>query len=173
MRTVGVAGMAGVSVLIADPGRLRALVALLEGEMCVCDLATVAGGSELAASHYQLRAHRVVHARRSGQMARCRLAGTDHGMLLDVALTRIDHAPAAACLGHDQPAPRRHLVPGGQRRTQVGQGPQQVALHDGIELTRRRAQRVRLDRRDAPPRASASARSRPSIPGDRSTAVTS
>src|SRR6266700_246695 len=43
-----VAEVADVFGLLADPGRLRVLVALLEGEMCVCDLAAVAQASESA-----------------------------------------------------------------------------------------------------------------------------
>src|SRR5262245_66063792 len=68
--------LADVFGLLADPGRLKVLVALLEGEMCVCDLAAVAGASESAVSHHLrlLRAHRVVHVRRSGRMAYYRLA---------------------------------------------------------------------------------------------------
>ena len=82
----------------ADPGRLRVLVALLEGEMCVCDIAAAAGASESAASHHLrlLRAHRVVQVRRSGRMAYYRLADAHVRMLLDLALTHIGHAPAAA-----------------------------------------------------------------------------
>src|SRR5215472_2330934 len=73
-------------------------VALLEGEMCVCDLAAAAGTSESAASHHLrlLRAHRVVQVRRSGRMAYYRLADSHVRMLLDIALTHIGHAPAAA-----------------------------------------------------------------------------
>lgn len=93
-----VAEVADVFGLLADPGRLKVLVALLEGEMCVCDLAAVAGASESAVSHHLrlLRAHRVVQARRSGRMAYYRLADAHVRMLLDVALTHIGHAPAAA-----------------------------------------------------------------------------
>ena len=93
-----VADLADVFGLLADPGRLRVLVALLEGEMCVCDLAAAAGASESAASHHLrlLRAHRVVQVRRSGRMAYYRLADAHVRMLLDIALTHIGHAPAAA-----------------------------------------------------------------------------
>ncbi|WP_433175009.1 ArsR/SmtB family transcription factor [Actinoallomurus sp. CA-150999] len=99
-----VAEVADVFGLLADPGRLRVLVALLEGEMCVCDLAAVAGASESAVSHHLrlLRAHRVVQARRSGRMAYYRLADAHVRMLLDVALTHIGHAPAAAHPEHHQ-----------------------------------------------------------------------
>ncbi len=93
-----VAELADVFGLLADPGRLRVLVALLEGETCVSDLAAVAHASESAVSHHLrlLRAHRVVEARRSGRMAYYRLADAHVRMLLDVALTHIGHAPAAA-----------------------------------------------------------------------------
>jgi DNA-binding transcriptional ArsR family regulator len=99
-----VAEAAGVFGLLADPGRLRVLVALLEGEMCVCDLAAVAQSSESAVSHHLrlLRAHRVVHVRRAGRMAYYRLADAHVRMLLDVALAHIGHAPAAAYREHDQ-----------------------------------------------------------------------
>ena len=62
------------------------------------DLAAVAGASDSAVSHHLrlLRAHRVVHARRAGRMAYYRLADAHVRMLLDLALTHIGHAPAAA-----------------------------------------------------------------------------
>lgn len=104
-------GLADVFGLLADAGRLRVLVALLEGEMCVCDLAAVARASESATSHHLrlLRAHRVVQVRRSGRMAYYRLADGHVRMLVDVALTHIGHAPAAAHPEHAGPGP---LTPG-------------------------------------------------------------
>lgn len=104
-------GLADVFGLLADAGRLRVLVALLEGEMCVCDLAAVARTSESATSHHLrlLRAHRVVQVRRSGRMAYYRLADGHVRMLVDVALTHIGHAPAAAHPEHAGPGP---LPPG-------------------------------------------------------------
>ncbi|HZR48535.1 MAG TPA: metalloregulator ArsR/SmtB family transcription factor [Streptosporangiaceae bacterium] len=93
-----IAGLADVFGLLADAGRLRVLVALLEGEMCVCDLAAVARASESAVSHHLrlLRAHRVVQVRRAGRMAYYRLADAHVRVLLDIALTHIGHAPAAS-----------------------------------------------------------------------------
>jgi len=46
-----VVDLADVFGLLADPGRLRLLVALFGGELCVCDLAASAGLSESATSH--------------------------------------------------------------------------------------------------------------------------
>jgi DNA-binding transcriptional ArsR family regulator len=80
--------------LLADPGRLRVITALLEGgEMCVCDIAAACGHSESAVSHALrlLRAHRVVRVRRSGRMAYYRLDDSHVRMLLDLALVHIGH----------------------------------------------------------------------------------
>ena len=108
-----VAELADVFGLLADPGRLKVLVTLLEGEMCVRDLAAVAGASESAVSHHLrlLRAHRVVHARRAGRLAYYRLADAHVRMLLDVALTHIGHAPVAAHPEHDSPVETSHDRP--------------------------------------------------------------
>jgi ArsR family transcriptional regulator, lead/cadmium/zinc/bismuth-responsive transcriptional repressor len=88
-----VADLADVFSLLADPGRLRLLVALLGAELCVCDLAAAAGMGESATSHALriLRAHRVVRVRRSGRMAYYSLADAHVRMLLDLALTHIAH----------------------------------------------------------------------------------
>ena len=80
--------------LLADAGRLQLLVALLDGEMCVCDLAAACGQSESGVSHALrlLRAHRVVAVRRSGRRAFYRLADAHVRMLLDLALAHHAHA---------------------------------------------------------------------------------
>jgi ArsR family transcriptional regulator, lead/cadmium/zinc/bismuth-responsive transcriptional repressor len=113
-----VAELADVFGLLADPGRLRVLTALLEGEMCVCDLAAAAGASESAASHHLrlLRAHRVVQVRRSGRMAYYQLADAHVRLLLDIALTHVGHAPAAAHPERSSPGPRRAVKQGAHRQ---------------------------------------------------------
>ncbi len=100
-----VAELADVFGLLADPGRLRILTALLEGEMCVCDLAAATGLSESAVSHALrlMRAHRVVRVRRSGRMAYYRLDDAHVRMLLDLALTHTGHT-APLHLAHDEDA---------------------------------------------------------------------
>ena len=91
---VDVADLADVFGLLADPGRLRLLVALLGGELCVCDLVAAAGLSESATSHALriLRAHRVVTVRRAGRMAFYSLADAHVRMLLDLALAHVAHS---------------------------------------------------------------------------------
>lgn len=86
--------LAQVFGLLADPGRLRLISALLEGgEMCVCDLAAATGQSTSAASHALrlLRVHRVVKVRRAGRMAYYRLADSHVRMLFDLAITHMCH----------------------------------------------------------------------------------
>jgi DNA-binding transcriptional ArsR family regulator len=81
--------------LLADPGRLRLLSALLEaGELCVCDLAEIAGMGESATSHALrlLRAHRVVKARRDGRRTQYSLTDGHVRLLLDVAREHLAHA---------------------------------------------------------------------------------
>ncbi len=93
---VEVVDTAGIFDLLSDPNRLRLLVAMLDGELCVCDLAAVTGMSESATSHALrlLRAHRVVTARRSGRRAFYRLADGHVRMLLDLAFTHTQHSDA-------------------------------------------------------------------------------
>ncbi|NJP95602.1 helix-turn-helix transcriptional regulator [Nonomuraea sp. FMUSA5-5] len=90
------ADTADVFGLLSDPNRLRLLVALLDGELCVCDMAAVTGQSESAVSHALrlLRAHRIVAARRSGRMAYYRLEDPHVRMLLDLALAHTEHTEA-------------------------------------------------------------------------------
>ncbi|HEX2191996.1 MAG TPA: metalloregulator ArsR/SmtB family transcription factor [Acidimicrobiales bacterium] len=89
--------LAGVFSLLGDPSRLRLLTALLEaGELCVGDLATVAGMGESAASHALrlLRAHRVVTVRRAGRLAYYSLCDGHVRALLTAALEHLGHDDA-------------------------------------------------------------------------------
>lgn len=88
-----VADLAVIFGLLSDPGRVRILIALLEGEMCVCDLAATTGLSESGVSHALrlLRGPRVVEVRRSGRMAYYSLADSHVRMLLDLGLTHVGH----------------------------------------------------------------------------------
>jgi DNA-binding transcriptional ArsR family regulator len=85
---------AEVFSLLADPGRLRLLTVLRDGEASVGQLATLAGMSESATSHALrlLRAHRIVQARRAGRMAYYRLADAHVRVLLDTALEHAGHS---------------------------------------------------------------------------------
>ncbi|MGY4544020.1 DNA-binding transcriptional ArsR family regulator [Arthrobacter sp. UYNi723] len=88
-----VTDLAVIFGLLSDPGRVRILIALLEGEMCVCDLAATTGLSESGVSHALrlLRGPRVAEVRRSGRMAYYSLADSHVRMLLDLGLTHVGH----------------------------------------------------------------------------------
>jgi DNA-binding transcriptional ArsR family regulator len=87
---------ADVFSLLGDARRLKLLVALLDGELCVCDLAAITGLSESATSHALrlLRAHRVVAVRRDGRNAFYRLDDAHVRMLLDLAVAHTEHTDA-------------------------------------------------------------------------------
>lgn len=87
---------ADVFGLLSDPGRLRILMGLLDGELCVSDLSAVTGLTESSTSHALrlLRAHRVVTVRRQGRMAYYQLDDAHVRMLLDLALAHIQHTDA-------------------------------------------------------------------------------
>jgi DNA-binding transcriptional ArsR family regulator len=83
--------------LLAEPGRLRMVYALLEaGEMCVCDLAAAVEATESATSHQlrQLRLAGLVRSRKEGRTVYYRVDDTHVRLLLDVAVEHYLH-------GHD------------------------------------------------------------------------
>ena len=80
--------------LLADPGRLRMVYALLEaGELCVCDLAATVEASESATSHQlrQLRLAGLVRSRKEGRTVYYRVDDTHVRLLLDVAVEHYLH----------------------------------------------------------------------------------
>lgn len=76
---------------VADPTRLKMLMALEAGEMCVCDLAAFCAISESAVSHQlrMLRQLRLVANRREGPVLYYRLADHHVGQLIQVGLDHI------------------------------------------------------------------------------------
>ena len=80
--------------VLADPGRVRLIAALLEaGELCVCDLAAVTGLSQTACSHNLrlLRSHRLVRYRKQGRNVYYSLDDAHIRLLLDVGLQHVSH----------------------------------------------------------------------------------
>lgn len=76
--------------VLASPTRLRLIEALAGGEMCVCDLAAVAGVSQSAVSHHlrMMRALRLVRYRKDRRMAYYRL---DDDHIAEVFRTGLEH----------------------------------------------------------------------------------
>jgi ArsR family transcriptional regulator len=83
--------------VLGDPTRVRILDALAPGELCVCDIATLAGISESAVSHQLrlLRGMRLVRPRREGRLVY--YAVDDHHILelLKQALTHVEEGRPA------------------------------------------------------------------------------
>lgn len=79
---------------LGDPTRLRMLTALAEAELCVCDLASLVGISESAASHQLrlLRTLRLVRSRREGRMVHYRL---DDDHIVRLLAQGLDHVTEA------------------------------------------------------------------------------
>ncbi|WP_367400630.1 ArsR/SmtB family transcription factor [Arthrobacter sp. PsM3] len=99
--------------LMADPGRIRILAALLEaGEVCVHDLASVSGLSESSVSQALrlMRAQRVVAGRRAGRHVFYRLDDSHVRMLLDLAITHVGHSPATSAAVPAGSEPAMHPI---------------------------------------------------------------
>lgn len=89
--------VADVFSLLSDPTRIRILVALGTGELCVCDLARVVERSMAATSHQLqlLRRAGVVKYRMAGKLAYYSLGDAWTKALLDDVLRGPDRAEAA------------------------------------------------------------------------------
>jgi len=87
-------GLAAGFGALADPTRVRIALALLDRELCVCDLAAIVGISQSGVSHQLrvLRDLRVVSYRRDGRRAVYRLADDHIRKLLHLGL---EHATEA------------------------------------------------------------------------------
>ena len=83
---------------LGDASRARILHALLAEELCVCDLAALAGLTESAVSQHLrvLRARRIVRPRKAGRAVYYRLEDACIRALLTIALTHLDDPLPAA-----------------------------------------------------------------------------
>jgi ArsR family transcriptional regulator, lead/cadmium/zinc/bismuth-responsive transcriptional repressor len=88
--------------VLGDPTRVRILDALAGGELCVCDIATLVGISESAASHQLrlLRGMRLVRPRRAGRQVFYSVDDQHIVELLKLAVTHVQEP--ARTFGHQQ-----------------------------------------------------------------------
>jgi ArsR family transcriptional regulator, lead/cadmium/zinc/bismuth-responsive transcriptional repressor len=84
--------------VLGDPTRIRILDALSAGELCVCDIAALAGISESAVSHQLrlLRGMRLVRPRRAGRQVFYSLDDQHIVQLLRLAVTHVQETAAEA-----------------------------------------------------------------------------
>jgi len=76
---------------LGDPGRLGIVLALQEGEMCVCDLAAFLGVSESAVSH-QLRRLRDLFLVKTRRDAQCLYYSLDDHHVEQLLTVGLEHA---------------------------------------------------------------------------------
>ena len=85
--------------VLADQNRMRLIAALLEVELCVCDLAELLGMSQSSVSHQLrvLRQSRLVRYRRDGKNAFYSLNDEHIGSIIQMALNHVQemYRPAA------------------------------------------------------------------------------
>jgi ArsR family transcriptional regulator, lead/cadmium/zinc/bismuth-responsive transcriptional repressor len=81
--------------VLGDPTRVRILDALSAGELCVCDIASLVGTSESAASHQLrlLRGMRLVRPRRAGRLVYYAVDDQHILELLKQASTHVEEPP--------------------------------------------------------------------------------
>ena len=77
--------------VMGDPNRLKTVMALRSGEMCVCDLAAFTGLSESAVSHQlrRLKDLALVKSRRDGQVIYYALDDEHVSVLLEIGIEHI------------------------------------------------------------------------------------
>lgn len=82
---------------LGEPSRLKILLALREGEMCVYHIVEAVGGNQSAVSHQLriLRDNRIIKARRDGQNIVYSLADAHVLAVLELALAHIGCGEAA------------------------------------------------------------------------------
>jgi len=98
LSTPTVQEIASTFAVLGDPTRVRILDALSAGELCVCDIATLAGISESAVSHQLrlLRGMRLVRPRRAGRQVFYTLDDQHIVELLRLAVTHVQESAAEA-----------------------------------------------------------------------------
>lgn len=87
------ARMSGLYQALGDPTRLSMLLALKDGEMCVCDLAALVEASDSAVSHHlrRLKDLALVKSRREGQILYYSLDDHHVAELLESTLQHLSH----------------------------------------------------------------------------------
>jgi DNA-binding transcriptional ArsR family regulator len=91
---------------LADPTRAKVVHALLQQELCSCDIAAVVGVSASGASQHLrvLRNLRLVKSRRAGKLVYYSLDDAHIAMLVQLGLTHLGHGRAVSELAPLMPA---------------------------------------------------------------------
>ncbi|MBO5046490.1 MAG: winged helix-turn-helix transcriptional regulator [Clostridia bacterium] len=96
----GIEAMSGAFKAMSEPSRLKILLALTQGELCVYHLVQAVGGTQSAVSHQLriLREGKIIRARRDGQNVVYSLADGHVAQLLQTAYEHL------SCKGGEEDA---------------------------------------------------------------------
>jgi len=88
-----IAGMADIFKVLSDPSRLKIVLALLQCELCVCDIAAVCGQTDSAVSHQLrlLRTLKIVKNRREGKSVFYTIDDSHVSALITMSLKHVQH----------------------------------------------------------------------------------
>lgn len=105
--------------VLGDPTRVRILDALATGELCVCDIASLAGISESAASHQLrlLRSMRLVRSRRAGRLV---FYAVDDHHILELLRQAMTHVEEQLPSSSQPPAAERRIADVSSSRVSAG-----------------------------------------------------
>ena len=86
--------IASIFKALSDPSRLKIVLALLDQEHCVCDIAVICGQTESAISHQLrlLRTQKIVKNRRDGKIMYYSLDDDHVRSLILMSMDHIHHA---------------------------------------------------------------------------------
>ncbi len=88
-----IASMADIFKALSDPSRLKIVLALLNREHCVCDIAVICGQSDSAISHQLriLRTLKILKNRREGKIVYYTLNDDHVASLIRMSLDHVQH----------------------------------------------------------------------------------
>ncbi len=88
-----ISAMAEIFKAISDPSRLKIVLALLNDELCVCDIAAVCGQTDSAVSHQLriLRTLKIVKNRRKGKSVLYTIDDNHVTSLITMSLKHVMH----------------------------------------------------------------------------------
>jgi len=91
--TEDIARMADIFKALSDPSRLKIVLALLNQEHCVCDIAAICGQTDSAVSHQLriLRTLKIVKTRRDGKIIYYSIDDDHVASLIHMSLSHVRH----------------------------------------------------------------------------------
>ncbi|MGE0015794.1 MAG: ArsR/SmtB family transcription factor [Candidatus Methanomethylophilaceae archaeon] len=108
--------------LFGDSTRLKILIALEAGEMCVCDIGASLGISDSAVSHHlkALKTSRLIKSRRKGKFVYYSLCDDQVRSIIDLASEHLTEAKNEGLFHNREPRVRRMRSEDGKKISGIG-----------------------------------------------------